>query len=111
MESFNFESALGLVGLVVYLATFVTVPVLFARNIKKDRPKALRAAATQTADLVAQLTVWLVLVSGLSYAALVGVDEHGVAVVVGTVVAPVMAACLAVLGGWLYSRTRQEEVD
>ena len=111
METFNFESTLTLVGLAVYGITFLAVPVLYAWNIAKDRPEALRSATRQTADLVAQLTVWLVLISGLSYAALVGVDEHGVTVVVGTILAPLAAGGVGVLGGWLYSRVRHKELE
>ena len=111
MGSFNFESALTIVGLVVYVATFMTLPILFARNITNDRPRALRSATKETAELISQWTVWLVLLSGLSYAALVGVDEHGVAVVVSTVVAPLVLASIGLLVGWIYSRSRPKKAE
>ena len=110
MESIDLERIVTLLAQGLFIATFPTMGVLAARYIGIGRPKAFRAAARKTANLIAQWGVWLTFLSVLAYGVLVNIDRHGVVVVIGFVLAPLVSFGLGLLAGWIHSRRHPREV-
>ena len=110
MELIDLESIITLLAQALFVATFLTMGILAGRYMGTGRPKPLRSAASRTADLVAQWTVWLTFLSVLAYAVFVNVDRHGIVVVLGFVFALLGSIVLGLLVGWVHSRRRPREV-
>jgi len=110
VESIDLESTITLLAQALFVTTFLTMGVLSAKYMGTGRPKAFRAAARKTANLVAQWGVWLTFLIVLAYAVLVHVDRLGLVVVLIFVLALLGIFALGLLAGWIHSRRHPGEV-